>query len=213
MCIFNPGEVFIVWGVIFDDTPQSRFQLLVRALSLVIGLKSGIQWWGWRWLLGCYRKISRLEIWTVDHDVKHVWWEYYEFGKHEKLGAGLSQRLWGSSLGTQTDLEKWFTILSYPPDGGSPAMKSRTIWDQGRLGTGRGCRRPAGVWLPLFLRAQTVHAKTNSLMSLYHEGHNKYFLKDNMRVVPGWHMRQWLWTQPNAIFLRDKGVLTDLGDD
>lgn len=35
---------------------------------------------------------------------------------------------------------------AFPSDRGSPETKSKAMWDQGRGGVAKGCRRPAGAW-------------------------------------------------------------------
>ena len=58
-------------------------------------------------------------------------------------------------------LEKWsitVRMVVLPSDGGRPVTKSRAMWDQGRLGMGRGRSRPERRWVEVLFRVQVAHA-------------------------------------------------------
>lgn len=99
-------------------------------------------------------------------------------------------------------LEKWSTMVGMVVllcEGGWPVTKSKEIWDQERLGTGRWWRRPAGDWLPVLFLAQTEQAPTNSIMSIMSVGHQKYLeAKVTIRLIPGWQENLLLCSHSNT---------------
>lgn len=64
---------------------------------------------------------------------------------------------------------------------GGPVMKSTAMWEQGQLGTGRGCNWPARCWCDDLLRAQTEQAETKAWVSRDMEDHQKHW-----QMKPGW---------------------------
>ena len=78
----------------------------------------------WRWYQKPYRKPAIPGMWIVDLDRRRCLWGACGVGKL-----------------------KQFTMVKmtvFPADRERPMTKSTAIWDQGRPGTGRGLRRPAG---------------------------------------------------------------------
>ena len=72
-------------------------------------------------------------------------------------------------------------MVVWPLEDGSP--------DQGRLGMGRGNRRPAGGWWDGLLLAHTMQAATNLLTSLAWPNHQKCSRKNrNICWAPGWQL-------------------------
>ena len=49
-------------------------------------------------------------------------------------------------------------MVVLPSDGGRPVTKSKAMWDQGRLGMGRGRSRPERGRVEVLFRAQVAHA-------------------------------------------------------
>ena len=76
-----------------------------------------------------------------------------------------------------TDLEKRSTtvrMVELQFEGGRPVTKPTAMWEQGRLGTGRGTMR--------ILTSGTEHTAMNSLTSLNRLGHQKCWQRS-------WHVR------------------------
>ena len=61
-------------------------------------------------------------------------------------------------------------VVVLPSDGGRPVTKSRAMWDQGRLGMGRGRSRPERGRVEVLFRAQVAHAAIKERTSCVHSG-------------------------------------------
>ena len=68
-------------------------------------------------------------------------------------------------------------------------MKSRAMWDQGRLGMGRGSSRPERGRVEVLFRAQVAHATIKERTSASIVDHqNRRRMKYNVWVIPGWQV-------------------------
>lgn len=79
-------------------------------------------------------------------------------------------------------------MVVMPWEGKRPVTKTRAIWDQGSLGTGRSCRRPIGDLLEGSFWAQVGHTKTYSQMSLWMDDHQT-------------HWKMWAWVLALSLVL------------
>lgn len=137
-----------------------------------------------------------LQIWDTNCQRRYLW-RCHAGASHAGLG-GLFSRLSGRREFGQGHKVSCFGEAVYKGEydkvsigGPRPVMKSRAIWDQGRLGTGRRQRKPAGAeWEDLFW-AQVEQAATNSLVSASIVGHQKrHWRTDRVRIAPGWQNRR-----------------------
>lgn len=67
---------------------------------------------------------------------------------------------------------------------GSLVTKSREMWDYGRWGRGRGCRRPAGNWWKGLFWWHTGQALTNSLVALFNESRRQLWMRSQRKFPP-----------------------------
>ncbi len=99
------------------------------------------------------------------------------------LGRGIRWHAF-ENLSTTTKM----TVL--PCDLGSPVTKSKEMWDHGRLGIGKGWRRPWGWALGSLFWAHTKQPDTNLLTSACILGHqNRVWIRFKVLVTPGWPER------------------------
>lgn len=87
-----------------------------------------------------------------------------------------------------TNLDKWsfmVRMVVLPDEGGRPVTKSKTMWDHGLFGVGRGRIRPAGRVFGTLFCAQTKQAVTYSCVSVTKEGQQNRCWR-NWRVILTW---------------------------
>ena len=99
-----------------------------------------------------------------------------------------------------------------PSDGGRPVTKSRAMWEQGRLGMGRGHSRPEQGRVEVLFRAQDAHTAIKELTSASIVDHqNRQRMKSNMRVIPGWQVSLEEWAQTSTLDRTASGKNKRLG--
>lgn len=72
-------------------------------------------------------------------------------------------------------------------EGVRPVTKSKAIWNQVQLGTGKGCGRPASGRCEALLLVHTVQELMKALVSASMVGHQKRrFSRPRVQLQPGW---------------------------
>ena len=103
-------------------------------------------------------------------------------------------------------------MVVLPSDGGKPVTKSRAMWDQGRLGMGRGRRRPERGRIEVLFWAQVAHGAIKERTSASIVDHqNRRRMKSNVRVIPGWQVSLEEWAQTSTLDRTAPGTNKRLG--